>query len=188
MTKTDMQPFPTPTPTPIGGVCPVMSYLDPPMGTSVTRQPDLNQIITRNDQFFSLANQGNSDLKVFLTSVLSCNSISVAAVRSWYMLFSKMAATTGVYLHPYFYFRKHANSDYGSTSGFDTAPVAHIPAVPEILHQACRNSSCCYQKPCSGQSCYWATQSLGYCRFCSCSQSSCSRWCTRNPSTNAITA
>ena len=49
------------------------------------------------------------------------------------MLFTKMAATTGFYIHPYFYFQKHANSDYGFTCGFDTAPVAHIPAVPEIL-------------------------------------------------------
>ena len=32
MTKTDMQPFPTPT----GGVCPSLSYLNPPMGSFVT--------------------------------------------------------------------------------------------------------------------------------------------------------
>ena len=32
MTKSDMQPYPTPT----GGVCPVLSYLDPPMGTGVS--------------------------------------------------------------------------------------------------------------------------------------------------------
>ena len=49
------------------------------------------------------------------------------------MLFTKMAATTSFYLHPYFCFRKHTNSDYGFTYGFDTAPVAHVPAVPEIL-------------------------------------------------------
>ena len=46
-----------------------------------------------------------------------------------------MVATTGFYLHPYFCFWKHANSDYGLTCGFDTAPVSHIPAVAEILHR-----------------------------------------------------
>ena len=51
------------------------------------------------------------------------------------MLFTKMTATTGFYLHPYFCFRKHANSNYGFMCGFDTAPVSHIPAVPEILHR-----------------------------------------------------
>ena len=44
-----------------------------------------------------------------------------------------MAATTGFHIHPYFCFRKYVNSDYGFTCGFDTAPIAHIPAVPEIL-------------------------------------------------------
>ena len=39
MTKSDMQPYPTPT----GGVCPLLSYLDPPMGTGVTRQSDSNR-------------------------------------------------------------------------------------------------------------------------------------------------
>ena len=38
MTKTDMQPFSTP----FGGVCPVLAYLDPPMGTAFTRQPGSN--------------------------------------------------------------------------------------------------------------------------------------------------
>ena len=61
--------------------------------------------------------------------------MSAEAIRTWYMLFTKMAATTGFYLHPYFCFPKHANSDYGFTSGFDTAPVAHIPAVSEIFHR-----------------------------------------------------
>ena len=69
MSKNGMQPFPTPT----GGVCPVLSYLYPPMGSGVTRQPDSNQIFTLNSQFFSLADQGNSGLKVFLASVPSCN-------------------------------------------------------------------------------------------------------------------
>ena len=92
--------------------CP--SYLDPPMGTGVTRQPDLNRLIARNGQFFSLADQSNIGLKVFLASVPSCNRISAKAVHTWYMLFTKMAATIGFYLHPYFWFRKHANSDYGS--------------------------------------------------------------------------
>ena len=58
MTKTDMEPFPTPT----GEVCPVLSYLDPPMDTGVTCQPGLNQHIAWNGQFISLADQGNSDL------------------------------------------------------------------------------------------------------------------------------
>ena len=55
MTATDMQPFQTP----IWGVCPVLFYLEPSMGSSVTRQPDSNQIIIWNGQLFSLAYQGN---------------------------------------------------------------------------------------------------------------------------------
>ena len=121
---------------PEGPVCPIMSYLDPTMGTGGTRQPDSNQTITRNGQFFSLTNQSNSGLKVFLSSVPSCNGTSAEAIRTWYMLFTKMAAMTGFYLHPYFCFRKHGNSDYGFTCRFDTAPIAHVPAVPEIIHQA----------------------------------------------------
>ena len=84
MTKTNMQPLPIPT----GGVCPVMFYLDPPMGTGVTHQPDSNRIITQNGQLFPLADQGNSGLKVFLASVPSYNCISTEAIRSWYMLFN----------------------------------------------------------------------------------------------------
>ena len=76
MTETDMQPFPTP----LGEVCPVLSYLGPPMGSGVTRQPDSNRVITRNGQFFSLVDQGNSGLKVFLTSVSSCIGTSLKAV------------------------------------------------------------------------------------------------------------
>ena len=53
-----------------------------------------------------------------------------------------MAATTGFYLHPYFCFRKDADSNYGFTCGFDTGPVTavtyaakvpHRPHVPEVL-------------------------------------------------------
>ena len=105
------------------------------MGTGVTCQPDLNQLISRNGQFISLADQGNSGLLVFLASVPSCNGMSAESIRTWYMLFTKIAATTGFYLHPYFCFWKHSNSDYGFTSGFDTAPVAHIPDVPEIFRR-----------------------------------------------------
>ena len=96
MTETDMQPFPTPT----GGVCPELSYLNPPMGSSVTLQPNSNQIITQKGQFFLLADQGNGELKVFLASVTSCNKTSPKSVRIWYVLFTKVAATTGFYLHP----------------------------------------------------------------------------------------
>ena len=70
-----------------------------------------------------------------LGSVPSCNGVSAETVRTWYILLTKMIATTGFYIHPYFYFLKHANSDYGCTCVFNTAYTAHIPAVPEILHQ-----------------------------------------------------
>ena len=112
-----------------------MTYLDPPMGTSVTRQPDSNRLIAQNGQFFSLANQGNSGLKVFLASVLSCNGISAEAVCTLYMLFTKMAAITKFYLYPYFCFRKYANSDFGFTCGFDVGPVAAVTAISEVLHR-----------------------------------------------------
>ena len=51
------------------------------------------------------------------------------------MLFTKIAATTGFYLHPYFCFRKHANSDHGSTCGFNNGPVAAVTTVAKVLHQ-----------------------------------------------------
>ena len=50
MTQNDMVPFPMPT----GGVCNSFSHLDPPMGTGVTRQPDLNQVFSRNGRYFIL--------------------------------------------------------------------------------------------------------------------------------------
>ena len=131
MIKSDMQPFLTPT----GGVCPTLAYLNPPMGTGVTQQPDSNQIMTRDGQFLSLVDQGNSGLKVFLARVPSCIGTSPEAVQTWYMLFTKMAATTGFYLHPYFCFRKHTDSNYRFTCGFDVAPVATVTAVAEILHR-----------------------------------------------------
>ena len=112
-----------------------MSYIYPPMGSGVTRQPNLNRIIARNVQFFSLADQGNSGLKMFLASVPSCNRIATEAVQTWYMLFTKMAATTRFYLHPYFCFQKHANSDYGFTCGFDVGPVGLVTVVAEVLHR-----------------------------------------------------
>ena len=48
LTASDMVPFPTA----IGGACPFLSHLDPPMGTGVTRQPDSNRVIARNGHFF----------------------------------------------------------------------------------------------------------------------------------------
>ena len=51
------------------------------------------------------------------------------------MLFNKMTATTGFYLHPYFCFRKYANSNNGFTCGCDVGPVATVNAVAEVLHQ-----------------------------------------------------
>ena len=126
-----MHPYPTPT----GEVCPDLSYLDPLMGTGVTFQPDSNCLISQNVQFFSLVDQGNSSLKVFLVSVPSYNSISAEAVGTWYMLFTKMAATTWFYIHPYFCFRKYTNSDYNFACGFDVGPVAAVTAVAEVLHQ-----------------------------------------------------
>ena len=45
-----------------------------------------------------------------------------------------MAATTGFYLHPYYCFRKDADSNYGFTCGFDVAPIAAVTVAAEILH------------------------------------------------------
>ena len=91
MTQDDMVPFPMPT----GGVCESFFHLDPPMGTGVTRQPDLNRVIARDGQFISLADQGNTGLKVFFASVPTCVGTSPEAIRTWYILFTKMASTTG---------------------------------------------------------------------------------------------
>ena len=84
LTANDLVPFPTAT----GGACPSLSHLDPPMGTGVTRQPDSNRVIARNGQFFPLADQGNSGLKVFFSSVPACVGTSSESVRTWYILFT----------------------------------------------------------------------------------------------------
>ena len=54
---------------PTRGWCELFSHLNPPMGTGVKQQPNLNQIITHDGQFFSLADQGNTGLKVFFASL-----------------------------------------------------------------------------------------------------------------------
>ena len=131
LTAGDLVPFPTAT----GGACPSFSHLDPPMGTGVTRQPDSILIIARNGQFFPLADQGNSGLKVFFSSVPACIGTSSEAVRVWYLLFTQMASATGVYIHPCFCFRKDADSNYGFTCGFDTGAIAAVAAAPEIPHR-----------------------------------------------------
>ena len=93
------------------------------------------EFFARNGQYFASADQGHGGLKVFLASVPSCNDTSAEAIRTWYILITKMATITGFYLHPYFCFRKHANSNNGFTCGFDIAPVLAAPAVAEILYQ-----------------------------------------------------
>ena len=132
MTNNGMQSFLTS----LGEVCPVLSYLNPPMGTSVSRQPDSKRIITQNEQLFHLVHQGNSELKVFLPSVPSCNGTSPEVVKTWYILCTKMVATNRLYLHPYFCFRKHADSNNGFTCGFDIGPTAAIKATAEVLYQS----------------------------------------------------
>ena len=47
-----------------------------------------------------------------------------------------MASTTGFYIHPYYCFRKDADSNYGFTCGFDTGAVAAVAAAAEIPHRA----------------------------------------------------
>ena len=46
-----------------------------------------------------------------------------------------MASATGVYIHPYFCFRKDVDSNYGFTCGFDTGAVAAVTAAPVIPHR-----------------------------------------------------
>ena len=75
-------------------------------------------------------------MKVFINSVPSCTGTSAEAVRSWYIIFCKIASTTGFYLHPYYCFWKLSASNYGFTCGFDTAPITFVPGVPEVLYQA----------------------------------------------------
>ena len=76
-------------------------------------------------------------LKQFFTNSVptTCNGTSPEAIRKWYILFTQMATTTGFYLHPYYCFRKNADSNYGFTCGFDTGPVTTVTAAPEVLHR-----------------------------------------------------
>ena len=78
LTQSDMVPFQVVT----GGACPSPSHLDPPMGTGVTRQPDSNRVIAPDGQFLSLADQGNTGLKVFFSSVPACVRTSSEAIRT----------------------------------------------------------------------------------------------------------
>ena len=65
MTSDDMSPFPMPT----GRVVVPFHHLDPPMGTGVTPQPDSIHVVTRDGQFFALADQGTTGLKQFFQSI-----------------------------------------------------------------------------------------------------------------------
>ena len=58
MTQNDMSPFPMPT----GGACRPIHHLDPPMGASVTPQPNSHRVIARDGQFFALADQGTGEV------------------------------------------------------------------------------------------------------------------------------
>lgn len=50
-------------------------------------------------------------------------------------MFTKISGTTGLYLHPYFCFQKHANQNNGFTCGFDIVSITHDPTVPKVLYQ-----------------------------------------------------
>ena len=77
MTIDNMGPFPMPT----GGVVEPFHHLDPPMGTGVTRQPDLTSVVTRDGQFFALADQGTPGLKQFFQSIPTCLGTSPEAIH-----------------------------------------------------------------------------------------------------------
>ena len=75
-----MIPFAAPT----GGVCPILSYLYPPLGAG--DQPtatDSNHFITRNGQHFPLAGHGIDGLKSFYLNVLVCNGITSHNIHLW---------------------------------------------------------------------------------------------------------
>ena len=122
-------------PMPSGAVVEPFHHLDPPMGTGVTPQPDSTCVVTRDGQCFALADQGTTGLKQFFQSIPTCLGTSPESIRSWYNLLTKMAATTGFYIHPYFCFRKDADSDYGFTCGFDTGPITVVTYCAEVLHR-----------------------------------------------------
>ena len=96
MTSNDVQPFYIV----IGGACSSFAYLDPPMDTGVVPTPDFNRNIVRNRQFFSLANQVNADLKIFMNSVPSCTSTSAETAHSWYINFARLQiALDSIFIH-----------------------------------------------------------------------------------------
>ena len=82
-----------------------------------------------------MAKPGNAGLKVFIACVPSCICTFPKAGQTWYILFTKIATTTGFYLHPYFCFHKHADFNYGFTCGFYVAAVAAVTAVAKVLHR-----------------------------------------------------
>ena len=119
--------------TPPSGCVPVLSYLDPPIGAGVQRLPtDANRIITRNGQFFPLADQGTDGLKNFANNISVCHGITPQHVRQWYHTFVQHSSGCGLYAHPYYCFRPSAPSLLGFTCGFDKPAVVGVTGSPLI--------------------------------------------------------
>ena len=51
------------------------------------------------------------------------------------VFFASVSYITDFYLHSYFCFRKHTNSNEGFTCGFDISPITTATTVVEVLHQ-----------------------------------------------------
>jgi hypothetical protein len=86
-------------------------HLDPP-GSG-------DRLITRGGTFFYLAEQDAAKDKQFLTNMPSCKGSSPEDIRAWYQHLIVHANSHGIYIHPYFCFRKEADSPMGFTHGDD---------------------------------------------------------------------
>ena len=79
-----------------------------------------DRLISRNGAVFNLAAQGTDGTKEFLRNVPPCPDTSIAAIRTWYTVFSVHAANHDIFVQPYFCFRLDANATKGFTIGNDT--------------------------------------------------------------------
>jgi hypothetical protein len=99
------------------------------------------RLITRDGTYFCLNKQENTKEaardKLFLSNMPSCKDSSPSAVRTWYRELTIYAASHGIYVHPYYCFRKNANHLRGFTAGEDTdttaydLPLRYIPILDE---------------------------------------------------------
>jgi len=116
----------------------VASCTDP---TDASKTVALNQLryldggyrrIARNGAYFDLNPQGHDGIKQFYGSFPSLADTEIGTVVRWYKLVVQVAATHGIYVHPYECFRSDAYGDNGFTCGDDYFDSSHTRVMCDL--------------------------------------------------------